>query len=86
MAPDLVLKALPDGGPRLRVLDPMAGSGTTLVTQLDESDLFRRTNSERMLLFPDPHLADMPPIPPYLVPVYELSISIRTLFPQSFRS
>ncbi len=32
MAPELVWDELPDHLPRLRVLDPMAGSGTTLVT------------------------------------------------------
>jgi hypothetical protein len=32
MAPAIALDAMPSGGPRLRVLDPMAGSGTTLVT------------------------------------------------------
>jgi DNA modification methylase len=32
MAPELVWDELPDQHPRLRVLDPMAGSGTTLVT------------------------------------------------------
>jgi hypothetical protein len=32
MAPELVWDELPDSLPRLRVLDPMAGSGTTLVT------------------------------------------------------
>jgi DNA modification methylase len=32
MAPELVWEELPDSLPRLRVLDPMAGSGTTLVT------------------------------------------------------
>lgn len=32
MAPAIALDALPEGGPPLRVLDPMAGSGTTLVT------------------------------------------------------
>jgi len=32
MAPELVWDELPDHSPRLRVLDPMAGSGTTLVT------------------------------------------------------
>src|SRR6266699_1840811 len=32
MAPEVVWKVLPDNKPRLRVLDPMAGSGTTLVT------------------------------------------------------
>jgi len=32
MAPELVWEELPDHSPRLRVLDPMAGSGTTLVT------------------------------------------------------
>lgn len=32
MAPTIAFDALPASGPRLRVLDPMAGSGTTLVT------------------------------------------------------
>lgn len=32
MAPELVWDELPESTPRLRVLDPMAGSGTTLVT------------------------------------------------------
>ncbi len=32
MAPEVVWDELPDHSPRLRVLDPMAGSGTTLVT------------------------------------------------------
>jgi SAM-dependent methyltransferase len=32
MAPELVWDELPDHSPQLRVLDPMAGSGTTLVT------------------------------------------------------
>ncbi len=32
MAPELVWQELPDHLPKLRVLDPMAGSGTTLVT------------------------------------------------------
>src|SRR5690242_13921422 len=32
MAPELVWDELPNHSPRLRVLDPMAGSGTTLVT------------------------------------------------------
>src|SRR5580693_7126788 len=32
MAPELVWDELPDHSPRLRILDPMAGSGTTLVT------------------------------------------------------
>ena len=32
MAPELVWDELPENSPRLRVLDPMAGSGTTLVT------------------------------------------------------
>jgi DNA modification methylase len=34
MAPELVWEELPDNQPRLRVLDPMAGSGTTLVTAM----------------------------------------------------
>ena len=32
MAPSIVWESLPDNGKRLRVLDPMAGSGTTLVS------------------------------------------------------
>jgi len=34
MAPSIVWNSLPDSGKKLRVLDPMAGSGTTLVSAL----------------------------------------------------